>query len=259
MNEEVITFEIKNVRLVELSDLTTSMHAFAAEFVRFLEKSAPEVSANNVRLYVKEIRQGSIVAEIVPYAATMLPFLGYANTVFSFCKHMKTAYAWLSGESAEKPELERAELENLSQILEPIVKDRGAQLNIGTINAPNGNVFINLDTVKANAAQNSAKRELALIKAPTTGLHEKVVLYWYQARGGDPASRAGDRAIIESIYPRAVKTVFANDALKTSVLLSTENPFREAYVVDVVVETISNKAVLYKIVTLHDKFDKEEP
>ncbi len=79
-----------------------------------------------------------------------------------------------------------------------------------------------------------------------------VVLHWYQARH-DLSSKAGDRAIIESLSKKPVKVLFASDYLKAQMLFVEENPFEYAYLVDVMVETVNERPVLYKVIDLHDR------
>jgi hypothetical protein len=108
----------------------------------------------------------------------------------------------------------------------------------------------------ANALQNKLRKKIETLKEPVTGLKEKVVLYWYQARN-DPKSQAGDRAIIESISKGPVRTV-VNENTKSEMLSGPENPFQLAYLVDVEVETINSKPSIYKVSNLHEKFNKAE-
>lgn len=93
------------------------------------------------------------------------------------------------------------------------------------------------------------------MKEPITGIKEKVVLYWYQARN-DPKSQAGDHAIIESISPGPVKAV-VDEETKSKMLSGPENPFQLGYLVDVEVETINSKPSIYKVLNIHEKFDKD--
>jgi len=116
-------------------------------------------------------------------------------------------------------------------------------------------IQITLNSLEANAAQNTAKREIELLHEPITGTKEKVLLYWYQARN-DPRSQAGDRAIIESIYRGPVKAVFMNENVKAKMLLDTPNPFTHAYVVDVSVETVRDRPALYRILNVHEVIEK---
>lgn len=252
--EARFTIEIKNSKPIELTDLTQSLLGIADEFVRHIELRDPEAAAADVKLYVKEIRSGSIIADIVAISPQLLQGISYSTSVITFSKYLKGAYDYLCGKSDDSPEIDKASYQNLSKILEPIAKDSGSQLNLGTVN---GNVFITLNSTDANAAQNAARRLVRDLQEPSNKLHEKVLLYWYQARA-DATSTAGDKGIIESISTRPVKVICATDTIKLQMILNEENPFKGAFVVDVMVETIKNKPALYKILNLHEKFLRDE-
>jgi len=253
MAEAGLHIEIKNTKPVEVADFTTSLQSLAEEFRRQLELLDPETAAADVRLYVKEVRTGSIIADVVALAPQALQLISYANAVASFYKHVHAAYEYLSGAKEERPDLDKTSLQNLSNIVEPVAKDSGSQLNIGVVNGP---LTINVNSQEANAIQNKARKELEKLAEPTKGVHEKVLLYWFQARG-DARSKTGDRAIIESINKAPVKAICANDVIKAEMILEEDNPFKQAYVVDVMVETINGKPALYKILVVHDKFQRE--
>ncbi len=253
MAEAMLTVEIKNRRPIELGDFSLSFAALGEEFKRQIESLEPEVAAADVRLYIKEVRSGSVVADLVAIAPHTLQLLSYTNAVLTFVKHIKSAYDFLAGDAEEKPTLDKVSYQNLSQIVEPIAKDSGSQINIGTV----GTLYLQVDSQRANAIQNKARKEIEALAEPAKGLHEKVLLRWYQARG-DAKSKAGDRAIIESIGKQPVKTICANDAIKSQMVLEDQNPFREAYIVDVMVDTIKGKPALYKLLAVHDKFPTDE-
>jgi len=252
--EALLSISIQNTKPVELGDLTKSLSALADEFQRHLIENDPEASAADVRLYVREIKTGSIVADVIAISPQLLQGISYLNAVIGFAKHSKAAYDYLTGKSNDKPELDKTSYENFANIVEPIAKDHGAQLNV---NAPQGNVVINLNSTEANAAQNSARKEIEKLQSSTSRLHEKVLLYWYQARA-EPTSKAGDKGIIESISPNPVKVICATDQIKLQMIFDLENPFKEAYVVDVIVETIKGKPALYKIIAVHEKFQRDD-
>jgi hypothetical protein len=77
------------------------------------------------------------------------------------------------------------------------------------------------------------------------GLHEQVVLTF----------QIGSRAKVESVYHFPVKVVFANDNIHDAILLMDgNNLLNEMYLVDIRVETVDDKPVLYKILRLHGRF-----
>lgn len=253
MQQASLTIEIKNQQPIELLDLTWSLVGLSEEIKRFVDAHEPEASPTYAGISIRDIRAGSVVADLI-VTAPFTPGVSHINTVAKFGAHLQAAYAYLSSSATAKPALEKATYQNLSNIVEPIAKDAGAQLNI---TAPGGNVVININSVNANAVQNKARKEIERLAEPVSALHEKVLLYWYQARG-DVASQKGDKAIIESIDPRPKKIICANDAIKSQMIFDNENPFKWAYVVDVMVETIGNRPVAYKIITLHEKFERGE-
>ena len=255
MSETILTLHIENKKPVELVDLTESFLSVADEYKRFSIKLPDPRNQNDIKLYVKEIKTGTITASLIDYAPLLLPFAENVITLVEFSKFLKFSYNFLTGKSNEKPELEKQDYVNLSKIINPIAKDNGSQINIGTF--VNGNVYLDftIPSLDANAAQNNISRELSNLKEPITNIHTKVVLYWYQARNV-PSATVGDKAIIESISKKPVKIAFAKDELKMKLIHEEANPFLSAFVVDVSVETINDDPVLYKVIEIYDKFEK---
>jgi ligand-binding sensor domain-containing protein len=251
--EGQITFEVKNTRPVELLDLTASLAALGREYLRHLEQEHPEASASEVRLYVNEIRTGSIVATMIAASPQIVQMASYTLSVISFADKLSKAYAFLTGKNANHAAIEKKTLQNLSSIVEPIAKDGGSQLNIGT---NNGVVVLKISSTDASEAQNTINRLLNEGVAKNTGYHTKVLLYWFQARA-DASSTSGDRGIIESISDAPVKVICVDERIKHDMVLEDQNPFREAYIVDVAVETIRGKPALYKVMALHEKIPRE--
>ncbi|MDX6385765.1 MAG: hypothetical protein QOK48_3338 [Blastocatellia bacterium] len=262
LEDTILTIEIENKNPVELVDLTNSFLSLGEEYKRFVS-SHPEFSeASDVRLYIKEIRTGSVKADLIAIATTAavaIPFVTGANSVIGFAKHLKAAYDYFLGKSDEKPSLQSAEYNNLSSIIEPVAKDRGSQINFITQNDNRTTVYqtFNIDSRQANEAQNLIAKDRLQLKEPQTQPYRKKVLYWYQAKN-DLLSRTGDKGIIESISASPVKIEFEDDAAKDAMLHGAQNPFLTGYVVDISVETIQGKPVLYKVLRYHGRVEPAE-
>jgi hypothetical protein len=256
LEDTIFTVEINNKRPIELVDLTSSFLSLGDEYKRFVDLQPEFTEAPDIRLYIQEIRTGSVKADLIALATTagpaVMPLISGVNSVIGFARHLKTAYEYFLGKTSDKPPLHSAEYSNLSAIVEPVAKDNGSQINFITQNNNHTTVYqtFTLDSHQANEAQNLIARERLKLKAPETQPYRKKVLYWYQARN-DPHSRAGDLGIIESISPSPIKIAFEDDAAKDAMLHGMQNPFLVGYVVDVIVETIQGKAVLYKVVGYH--------
>jgi hypothetical protein len=147
-------------------------------------------------------------------------------------------------------------LKNLLKIVEPVAKDNASQLNLTAINQENHfHVSINMNSNEGNAIQNRIKEALESLKEPEHHVHDRVVFYWWMAKG-DVKSQSGDRGIVEAIHKKPLKVIYGSDGLKEKMININGNPFHLAYVVDVKVETIEGKPVAYKIVELHETFPK---
>lgn len=254
-----LIIEIKNQRPIELIDLTESLLSVGDEYKRFIAANPEFADSPGLKLYVKEIRAGSIVTELVALAPYALPFVHETKNLVEFAKYLKVSYEYFTGKSKEAPTaIDKASYNNFTKIIETTAKDNGSQVVFNAVEGGQVVVNFNLNATEANAAQNTIRRELEAMREPETRAHNQVVLYWYQARG-DVKSNAGDRGIIESISPAPVKVVFDNEKIKATMLLeSGENPFRSAYIVDVFVETVSGKPALYKVVGFHERLDKPQ-
>ncbi len=255
-HETKITVKYENSRPMELTDLSGSLLALSEEYKLRVEVSAEPTGDGEMRLFVANVRPGSIIIELIALSPYALPFPGKSDFILEFADYLKGACAFLLGESDAAPRLVRANYEHFERILEPVVKDQKSALDIATMHVSVEPVTVHIDSVQANAMQNRVRRELETLKQPKTGFHEKVLLYWFQARN-DPKATRGDRVIIESIHDGPVKAVFLSDSIKGKILSAAENMFHMAYVVDVAVETIQGRPSLYRILELHDVIERE--
>lgn len=249
----ILEYNLENQAPIELLDLTNSLVALGDEFKGYLQKHPGFGSPDELKLYVREVRTGSVVAHLVAFAPLLFSFAEHSNSVIEFGRYLSLAYKYLLNKSNDKPDtVEKRNYENLSRIVNPVAKDNGAILNVSTIIKGNVTYNVKLSSPEANIIQNTARREIERLKEPESRLREKVVMYWYQARN-DFSNTAGDMGIIESISKSPKKIEFATEEIKRAMLYQ-EDPFRRAYVVDVEVETIRDQPVLYKIVSYHGTF-----
>ncbi len=255
-DEAKLSVLLNNTQPVELLDLTESLLSLGAEYKRFVFRRSDLYAPSDVKLYIKEMRTGSIWTELVSSSVPFVaPLFENRESIIEFGQFLKSVYDYYKGAKTEKPQLDKASYNNLSNFLQPVAKDNGAQLNVS--NTVNGQqiVNINITSLEANGIQNLLRRDILQLQEPVAKLHEKVVLYWYQAKN-DLQSSTGDRGVIESLAPQPVKVIFSPEELKANMLYNEKNIFKLAYIVDVMVETVENKPVLYKVVNFIGTIDR---
>ncbi len=250
-NENVLTVEIKNEKPILLVDFTNSFLSLADEYERFIRINDPVAASQEAKLFIREIRPGSIIADLYPLVPLALIAMENANTILDFANYLKKTFDYFLGRNIIQPDLKKKSLENFAAIVEPVAKDKGSQFNV--IN--NGNLYVNIPFQEANVAQNAIGKALRALKEPSTGLHEKVLMYFFQARG-DPSSQVGDRVKIESISQDPKRVIFKDEEMKRRLLFGNDNLFTHAYIVDVAVETIDGKPMVYKVQNIYDSIER---
>lgn len=260
MVEEVkdirLIISIENRQPVELIDLTKSLIAFGSQFNLYASEHGESKIEKEAKLYVKEIRTGSVILELIEYSPiAIIPFMENANTVLGFAKHITAIFKGILKNDKEAI-ANKAELKDVNQIVNPIAKDSGSQMNISTTVNGNLQLHLHISSLEANAVQNIVSKNLLQMKLPQLDddTKEKVLLSFWQARS-DSKSEVGNKGVIDELERKPVNIVFASDELKHKMLYDDINPLKSAYVVDVKVQTVGGKIAAYKIVNMHESFE----
>lgn len=253
---EMLSVTIENTQPVELAALTESLQSLAAAHARFADEHGLTISGDSVRLFVREIKTGSIIVDLIALAANTPLFPDQAKSIVEFAGHVVDILKFFKGDgTAEPTDLKSRDVQDVTKFLDPVATDAHSTLNINasdstTVNVANYNVTSN----EANAVQNRAKNWIDRHGAPAHGIQHGQLFYFFQARD-DSHATTGDRGIIEAISLHPVKTIFANEQAKQAML--NEALFRKAYVVDVDVQTINDRPRLYRIIDVTDSLDRE--
>lgn len=259
-----LEIKINNQKPVVLTDLTIALLGMGQQFQRFIENETNEQYKVGSQLYIKEVRSGSIIVELVAQAMPVVPLLWQGGSLQEWVIYCKSIIEWLNGKINKPPkEVTKQDLKQWNNILEPIAKDHGSQLNF-TVSS-GGQVinqfFINSD--QANVAQNTIRKEIGILGEPDDHIRRKCVMTWYQTKF-DETSQTGNKAIIESITKSPVKVIFENGAVKKA-LMAGDSRFNKAwhelaYIVDVKVQTVQGAPKVYTIIDYYDDdtFDPKE-
>lgn len=260
LSPEKLVVEIRNKQPIELIDLAESLVCLGAEYRNHLTRSQGISSEDDIKLFVREVRSGSAIFEMVTANMALIPDLvKHGATLCSFVQDIKAMVAFLKKEEgAERPkDLSKKQLERIQKIVQPTAKDQsGGVMNIFYVEK-GGKIAdtLHFNTLEANAVQNSIQREISAMKEPVAGNHENCALVFYQTRN-DTQSATGDKAVIERFGKTAVRTKFATEEAKARILTIDGNIFNHVFIVDVRVETIEDRPVLYLITKVHEAIER---
>jgi hypothetical protein len=252
-----VRFELKNSKPVDLLDLTDALGAFGDAYKDYVIFSASiEHVPDNVRLFVREVRSGSIIADLISLAHQASFVVDHKEAIANFASHLNDILQWLlvPGAIAEGAPTKKEATQAVS-IMEPVAKDGASQLNITVARDMHVHQHYHYNSQQANAIQNNAHRFLGPA-LPTNLLYQDQNLSLYQVRG-DPSAKVGDKGIIEEISPHPAKIVFASEDVKRQIIEQPANPFKKLFLVDVQAKAAEGKVRLYQIFAVKDVLDKD--
>ncbi|MDO9299424.1 hypothetical protein [Bradyrhizobium sp.] len=239
-------------RPVELADLGESFRALGKQYENFVHRHGFE-QPGNARLYVSEVRTGSIIILLKSLLEQGSMVLKDIDVLAGFMTNLYDLIEYFRTQKSKPPaEITRDDATRLSRIVEPTAKDGSGAISFTFIGntapiAITNNIIINNET--ANAIQNNVRRFLGPA-IPDPGSFQREVLYLEQMRG-DPKSKVGDRGIIERFSTKPVKLHFMTPESKAAVL-DRPYPFKVAHVIDGQVSTAKGEPALYKVTNVHE-------
>ncbi len=262
----------------EIYELVHAFEGLAIEFRETLERHGiPRSEAADVRLLVTKIESGSIVAEIVPglyFLGSVLPMVEHINIIGDFVRHVSDLLSFFASRpEASPPETTNdRELAAIEAMIKPIASRPHGRFEMQYLRRSNGEetrldmAFGSEELARAEVRIADARRQLQEPQAQSKSGYEGVLMYWHQASRDpakvEPKRRTGDRAVIESIWPKPLPVYFMPGAaeLKDAMLRREENPFNLAFIVDVDVGTKRGRPVMYIVRKVHDviRIDDDE-
>jgi len=255
MEENTIEIHFSNNKPIELVDLANSMTALENEFHNFCEKKD---SGADAKLYVKEVRKGSVIIDLISSVPALMPLVDNLNAVTEFGGHLGGLFSFLSGKSSEKPATMDVEsLRNFRKIVRPVVKDSGSHISVSVKDSPGAvvNVVLDGDDRQMSTYSAKAKSEEDLSQIPKVESIEKAVILLTQIRNGDGKNGVGDRGTISSVCKSPKKLISVDDNFKKSILEAPENAFDYGYVADVEVVRNGDSIVAYRITKFYERFE----
>lgn len=259
MQDIRLQIHIDNTIPIKLSDLNNALSALNNQYAAYVKPHSDKNICGTTCLYIKEVRKGSAIFELIdisPVVAGVIPFMENANTIIGFAEHCRDALAYFLGKGKYRPDMTADDCRNMSNLVNPIIADHGAKMDIGTVINGDLNVYVSTNSTEANAIQNAVRTEIKKLSATEqTDIHERVVMTWAQA-SSNIANNTKNKGVIDAIYPdKALKVLFTDEETKRQMLYGSENPFKYAYEIDVIVETSQGKPVAYRVVKLHEAFE----
>lgn len=237
-----IIFEIKNKKPLDLLEVTDAFRAMGEQFKRYAVREHGERGA---KLAIGQLESGSIIAQLVPLLEVADTILGHRDYIGPFVAQFGDMLETIKLFPPRARELPKPDVRAAKEIVKPIARDQGAQINIygvegGTIVT---NVY-NFGSYGAREIRRNADTILAGLPIDEDFAEEPMVLH--QLRDG-PARSAGDYGFIDRFSHQPVKIRWLSEEAKAAVLERPENVFDLVYFVTGHVKRAGGAVVTYDI------------
>jgi len=207
-----------------------------------------------LRLYVKEIRSGSVIADLIAIAEQTEWLLKHKEVLAGFVANTNDLVGYFLGKDENKTKIDPTvrQAKQIAQFVEPVAKDFGSQLNMTVMDGGTVNIHqhFHISSMEANAVQNGGNKYLGP-QLPASQVLTDQLMVLEQVKN-DVAAKSGDRGIIESISTKPVKLQFAHEEAKRAVLDLEANPLQCIFQVTVEVRSVGGKPAMYRIIEVTD-------
>lgn len=250
---------------IELGEFVSLFVGLGNQFEKFIATERPE-EKGDVRFYVREVRAGSIFAELVPYVGP--PLLGgamaavknandIAKFVETFGGKLKRYFAFKGREDAAS----KGDLADYLRTVAAIAHDADANLSLTAYDDGKKRVEFDFATSQARVAEGNLIEHRAELDQRTDADYKRVLMRFTRTdvSHATTGKRSGERVLIEAIHAKPLPIVFAStlaeERIRHEIAEADENVYKKAFDVDANVEKINDRPVAYRIVAVHDVID----
>lgn len=256
---------------IELVDFVHAFTALANEYERFVRAEHPEL-ADQATVYVKQVREGSIEAELWNAALVTGGFAISQMDQMLILEQFVRQYGRRLGSfftpGGRLIDAGKRELNDFMGQVAAIANDPNGTAEIAAASYEDKERKIKA-AVKFNSPQaKTATREIEAQKKEmenkTAADHERVLMRFVRPSIEKVSShrRTGERAKIESVHEKPLAVVYASDMARERIQHemkeSEGNIFHLLFDVDVNVEMSNGRPVAFRIMAVHDITDSPE-
>ncbi|MDF1750059.1 MAG: hypothetical protein P1V34_14395, partial [Alphaproteobacteria bacterium] len=238
--------------------------SIANQYRRFMKTEHPDIR-DDAEIFVREVRSGSIIADLVPVAGSLIGTMDQVLIV----RHFVDVYGGMLRKYFERngrqEDASKSDLKDFMGQVASIARSKNGKGQIRAVSYRDGKRKIEA-AIEFNAeTARMAGREIEHHKSELDKIvhadHLRVLMTFKRSDVGDAAMgvRSGERVIIEEISDKDFALIYvselAESQIKDLMRNTEENIFHKGFVVDVNVTTKGGRPVAYAVTNLHQIID----
>lgn len=254
---------------IALDDFVATFVGLGSQFETFFDGEHPD-EHGDAKFYVQEVRAGSIITELVPYAVTgggmlagTFATIKYANDLYKFVETYGAKLSRYFKKGGREPAATKGDLADYLKTVAAVAHDPDGTLALTVFENGEQRVAFSFTTRQARDAEHNILEHRAELERTTDADHKRVLMTFTRTNvaHAKTGQRSGDRVQISAIHKRALPIVYAStlaeERIRHEIAEADENVYKKAFDVDVNVEERDGKPIAYRIVAVHDVIDIE--
>lgn len=250
----------------ELFELISAFTAVGNQFDEYVRREHPNLEGA-AQLFVKEIRQGSIIVEMIPMLAPLVANMDAALIIDNFVNRYGSAIkSYVRGEKVA--DATKSELKDFTDTVTVIASDPNGTSTLTSAvyhaTKTTKRVEFQFNTAEAKQAQTIIARHRHEIDLPAFETKENVLMVFWQSnlKDAQTGKRTGERAIIEEVTSKPLAVVYetdlAGERIKHEIEEGSRNLYKRGFLVDCYVQRLQGRPVAYRITNVREVFDLPE-
>lgn len=265
-----LTYKLETKNPVELGDFVSQFVAIGNEFERFVKDQHKDLAAD-ATFFVKEVRKGSTIVDMIPgmvYAAPFIADFDQVMIVEDFVRRWGKRITALIADKEEGAPETKSELKDFAKAMLAVARDPNASSTLEAATFEDGirqvKVAFKFNTQEARAAEKVIEHRQSELEKPSQDVHERVLMVFtrsdvHAAALGRPS---GEKVLIEEISEKPLSLTYGSDLaeqrLKHEIREADDNVYKKGFIVDVQTKMSRGKPVAYAVTHVHDVIDIAE-
>ncbi len=252
---------------IDLTDFVTSFTSLSNSFHRYMKMEFPEFEGE-ARIFVKEMRAGSIIADLLPGMISLIGHMDQVLIVDQFIHRYGERLAKYFTKGGRAEGATKTELKDFMGQVAAIANNRNGKGQVRSVTYKDGirqvRAHIEFNHKDAQRAIKEIENHSKEMDSSGEADYERVLMVFKRPDFGDVSigKPSGERVVIEEIDPRPCPIMYgsslAEEYIKHILRDPAINAFYQGFVVDVKVIMRSGRVGLYNIINVHEAIDMED-
>lgn len=258
-----ITIKLDFEDPVEANDFAVFWSSIASQFERFIRTQHTNLPAEG-RIFIKEVRRGSIEADIIPVLGNLIDYMDQVVIVTTFLGMVgATLRKYING--SRNYGAGKSDIQDYLGTVRAIANDSNGRAVIESATYEQGvlrkRVEFTFTTEEAREAAKHIEYHKQDLDRVASADHPRVLMLFKRSDIGSAeiGKRSGERVIIEAISPKDLPLVYASplaeERIKHEMRTSDENIYKKGFWVDVNVQTRGGRTIAYAVTEVHSIID----